>query len=76
MKRFALTAGLALALWAPALPGKAGGIPVIDTAAIGQMIQDFQQELKDYAKQIEQLQALREQIERTSDPGGSVDLDA
>lgn len=62
MKRFALTAGLALALWAPALPGKAGGIPVIDTAAIGQMIQDFQQELKDYAKQIEQLQALREQI--------------
>ena len=57
MKRFALTAGLALALWAPALPGKAGGIPVIDTAAIGQMIQDFQQELKDYLSEVEMASA-------------------
>ena len=62
MKRVMIAGISALALLLPAPKAKAGGIPVIDVAAIGQMIQEFQQELKDYAKQIEQLQALREQI--------------
>lgn len=62
MRRIA-TFGIAVALaFAPASLAKAQGIPVIDTAAIAQMFTDFEQELRDYAAQLEQLQALREQI--------------
>ncbi len=62
MKRIILGTAIALSMAVPANRVEAGGIPVFDGVGLGQLIVDFQQELKDYAKQIEQLQALREQI--------------
>lgn len=48
--------------YAPA--SRASGIPVIDAAALTQMIVEFQQQLRDFATQTQQLNELRTQVQQ------------
>lgn len=64
--KFRLLAAVSTLSVALALPGHqaaATGIPVFDGASVTQLIAEFQQQLKDYEKQIEQLQTMRASLE-------------
>ena len=73
-RKSTLLCGVVLAFVCRTEPTGAQGVPVIDAAAIGHLIQQFEQMQEDYEAQIDQLTTLNDQLTAITGPRGMSDL--